>query len=55
MNVKGKKRFQPIVRDDNDTLRRRYEKLAKKTGLQRQTLAQKIFEKGMNAIEANIE
>lgn len=48
-------KFQPVVPDDNNQLRGRYEKLAKDTGLRRQALAQKIFEAGLNALELQVK
>lgn len=48
-------KFQPVVPDDSNQLRGRYEKLAKSTGLRRQALAQKIFEAGLNVIEMQVQ
>lgn len=52
---KAATKFQPVVPDDSNELRARYEKLAKTTGLRRQALAQKIFEAGLNSIETQVK
>lgn len=49
-----KNKFQPIVRDDDGNIRRRYETVAGKLGIQRRTLAQHIFEEGLSKIEKQL-
>lgn len=49
-----KNKFQPIVRDDDGNIRRRYETVAGKLGIQRRTLAQRIFEEGLTKIEKQL-
>lgn len=52
--AKTKKKFQPIVRDDSGVIRRRYARLSAKLGMQRQTLAQRIFEEGLALLEKQV-